>query len=58
MKYSVSDPLSGLDANTYNFVNETPIITVYFPTIAILNGQFGRILNFSTHGLHVRVWTH
>ena len=35
-----------------------PIITVNFPTVAILNGQFGCVLNFSTHGPHERVWTY
>ena len=35
-----------------------PIITVYFPMVAILNGQFGCVLNFTTHGLHVHVWIH
>ena len=35
-----------------------PIITVNFPTVAILNGQFGYVLNFPTHGPHERVWTY
>ena len=34
------------------------MITVYFPTVAILNEQFGCVLNFPTHGPHVRVWTY
>ena len=56
-KYFVSDPLLRLNANTYNFMNETYHKSL-FSYGSYPNGQFGCVLNFFTHGSHMWVWTH